>query len=114
MVGVIYEHSIWAFLMFTIVLGGAASFQTGRAVAQTWQPVWQLLPYAVLLAVTVRFLYFAVLEQTLLSWHYFLVDLIVLTIAGYLGWRLKRVTQMTTQYGWLYEASGSLGWRSKS
>lgn len=114
MLGVIYEESIFAFIAFTLIMGGAAAFQTGRAVAQTWQSAWQLLPYVFLLTITIRFLYYAVLEQSLLSLQFFIVDMIVLLGAALLGWRLKRASQMTTQYRWLYSPLGKLGWRAKS
>ena len=99
----IYETSALHFLIFTILIGGAASFHTGRAVAQAWQPAWYSVTYAVLLAATIRFLYFAILQQTLISLHYFTIDFLVLALAGYLGWRIKRNHQMKTQYGWLYK-----------
>jgi hypothetical protein len=114
MVGIIYETSAIHFLIFTILIGGAAAFQTGRAVAQTWQPIWYILPYAVLLASTVRFLHYAVLQQTLLSLHYFIVDFFALTLASSLGWRLKRAKQMITQYSWSYQRVGALGWCKKT
>ncbi len=114
MLGIIYEESIYAFIAFTIIMGGAAAYQTGRAVALTWQSIWQLLPYVLLLTFTIRFLYFAVLEQSLLSLQFFIVDFIVLLIAAIIGWRLKRAKQMTSQYGWLYAPAGSFGWRLKS
>jgi hypothetical protein len=114
MVGIIYESSAIHFLIFTILIGGAAAFQTGRAVAQTWQPIWYILPYAVLLAATVRFLHYAVLHQTLLSLHYFIIDFCALAIAGCLGWRIKRGNQMATQYSWLYKRLNALVWHKKS
>ncbi len=98
----IYETSALHFIIFTVLMGGAASFQTGRAVAQSWQPAWYIVFYAMLLAATVRFLYFAMLQQSLLSLQYFAVDFCVLAIAGYFGWRIKRSRQMATQYSWLY------------
>ncbi len=99
----IYETSALHFIIFTILMGGAASFHTGRAVASAWQPAWYSVTYAVLLAATIRFLYFAMLQQTLMSAHYFIVDFCVLALAGYFGWRMKRKHQMKTQYSWLYE-----------
>ena len=113
MLGLIFEESIVAFIGLTLIMGGAASFQTGRAVAQTWQSVWQLVPYVFLLTITVRFLYYAVLGQTLLTLQFFIVDFIILMIAAVLGWQLKRAKQMTSQYRWLFEPSGLLGWRAK-
>ena len=34
--------------------------------------------------------------------------------AALLGYRTKRVSQMTTQYPWLYERTGLLSWRDKA
>ncbi len=104
MAGTIYEALVLHFIIFTILIGGTAAFYTGRAVAQNWQPAWYVVFYAVLLSASIRFLYFAVLQHSLLSMQYFTVDFCVLAIAGYLGWRLKRNSQMKAQYGWLYEA----------
>ena len=114
MQGLVYEDSIYAFLFFTVLMGGGAAFQTGRAVAQTWQSIWQLVPYVLLLTFTIRFLYYAVLEQTLLSFHYFGIDFVVLLFAAVIGWQLRRAKQMTTQYRWLYGPAGPFGWRAKS
>ena len=100
----IYETSALHFFVFTVLICGAASFQTGRAVAQSWQPAWYILFYAVLLTATVRFMYFAMLQQSLLSVQYFVIDLCVLVAAGYLGWRLKRNHQMAKQYGCLNQS----------
>ena len=111
---IIYEHSLISFLIFTCILGGLSAFQTGRAIAQSWQPLWFLVPYALLLAATTRFLYYAILGQTLLSAHYFSVDFSVLLITGALGWCIKRRAQMITQYSWAYEQTGVLGWRKKA
>ncbi len=110
---IIYEHSLISFLIFTCILGGLAAFQTGRAIAQSWQPMWFLMPYALLLAATTRFLYYAILGQTLLSAHYLFVDFCVLLIACAFGWRIKRRAQMITQYSWAYEQTGVLSWRKK-
>ena len=50
---------------------------------------------------------------TLLSVYYYLVDTLVLVAAAYLGYRLRRTEQMTTQYSWIYERTGPLNWREK-
>ncbi|ESR22460.1 DUF6867 family protein [Lutibaculum baratangense] len=114
MTGILYEEqSFGTFLLVTILLGGGAAWLSGRAIAMTWRPYLQLVAYVFLLAAFVRFLHFALFEGTLLSLHYYLVDLVVLQIAGWLGFRLKRVKQMVTQYRWIYERAGPFGWRAK-
>ena len=114
MLGLIYEESPYAFLALTVILGGAAAFQIGRAIAQTWQSVIQLIPYIFLLTAAIRFVYYAVLDQTLLSLQFYIVDFITLLIFSVIGWRLKRAGQMTTQYRWMFEPAGPFGWRPKS
>ena len=49
----------WVFLLVTVVLGGAAAFMSGRAVAQTWRPYWHIPLYMVPIAATVRFFHYA-------------------------------------------------------
>jgi len=115
MQGILYEaDGPWLFLFLTIVLGGAAAFQAGRAAAQTWRPGGYLVGYALLLGAAVRFLHFALFNGTLLSPQYYLVDVVVLFCAALLGWRLKRVQQMARQYSWLYEPDGHFGWKAKA
>jgi hypothetical protein len=114
MQGILYEEpSFFLFALITCVLGGWAAWMTGRAMAATWRPYWQALGYALLLAALVRFIHFALFGGTLLTLHYYLVDLVVLV--GFLSasFRLTRARQMTTQYRWLYERAGPFGWRAK-
>jgi hypothetical protein len=114
MQGILYEE-VWflPFLILTVLMGGAAAWQTGRATAQTWRPLLAMLPYALLLGAAVRFLHFAVFGGTLLSLQYFIVDTAVITICMLLGYRWQRAEQMATQYSWLYERRFPLGWGLK-
>ena len=107
------ENSLWVFVFLTVILGGGAAFQAGRAMAGKWRPVWLTVFYMLLLGCAVRFLHFALFEGELLSLHYFITDALVLIFAAMLGFRLTRVRQMTSQYPWLYERSGPLSWREK-
>lgn len=114
--GLIYDggsHAGWVFLFLTLVLGGGLAFATGRAMAQTWRPLWQIPVSMVPLALVIRFLHFALFEEQLVSLHYYLVTFLILALAGVAGYRLMRATQMTTQYSWLYAASGPFGWQGK-
>ncbi|MGO4387105.1 DUF6867 family protein [Microvirga sp. 2YAF29] len=115
MQGVLYEESsFWLFLLFTVILGGWAAWMTGRAIALTWRPYWNLILYLFILGAAVRFIHFALFEGTLLSIHYYAIDTIVMLIIGSLGFRYYRARQMTRQYRWLYERTGPFSWREKA
>lgn len=111
--GLLWEDNFGVFLLVTMFLGGGAAFLTGRAIASTWRPLWQLPLYLLLLAGAARFLHFSLFEASLLSLHYYLVDLAILAVFGMLGYRLMRVRQMVTQYSWLYERAGPFAWRDR-
>lgn len=105
--------SIWVFLGLTVVLAGGCAFLMGQAVAGTWRPYWQVVPYSLLLSATNRFLAFALFEEQLLAPLPFLVSAAVLWALATLGFRLTLADQMVHQYPWLYERFGLLGWREK-
>ncbi|PSC04344.1 hypothetical protein SLNSH_14020 [Alsobacter soli] len=108
------ESSIGVFILVSIVMGGAAAWASGKSLAQTWRPAWMLIPAMLVLGFGVRFIHFALFEGTLLSPYYYLVDIVILLVAGGLGYRYKRAQQMTTQYRWLYEKTGPFSWRERS
>ena len=115
MQGILYEEpSFWLFGLVTVLMGGWAAWMTGRAMALTWKPYWQLILYLLILAAFVRFIHFALFGGTLLTLHYYLVDAVVVLLIGSLGFRYRRARQMTTQYRWLYERTGPFGWRERS
>jgi hypothetical protein len=66
------------------------------------------------LACAVRFIHYSIFGGTLLSPWFYLVDLVVLLIAGAIGHRMTRVRQMTERYAWRVTANGPLSWRLKS
>ncbi len=120
------EENVFVFLILTVVLGGGAAYLTGRAVALTWRRLSRLALFVLLLAAALRFIHFALFGGSFLpanpgqlanwspTFHYFLVDLIVLAILAAVGFRLTRVRQMTGQYDWLYRRNGLLAWRAKA
>ena len=120
--GLIWEISPWVFLLVTVFLGGGAAWITGRVVALTWEPWWQLVIYALLLAVAVRFLHFSLLGGSFFlppatfptALYYFIVDFAVLMMLAALGRQTTRAVQMSTQYGFLYRRAGLFGWRSRA
>lgn len=104
------EGSFGVFLLVTIALGGGAAYMSGRAIAGTWRPWWHVAFYMLILAMAVRFLHFALFGGTLLSPHYYAVDLGFCLLFGFLGYRITRTAQMSTQYRWLYRRAGPLKW----
>lgn len=108
------EDSFSIFILVSVILGGGAAYLSGRAIAGTWRPLWHVALYMLVLGWAVRFMHFALFDGTLLSLHYYLVDAAICLGFGWLGFRMARASQMSTQYSWLYERSGWLKWRSKA
>jgi hypothetical protein len=102
------------FIVFTVILGGGAAFLAGRALATGWQSVGLLVFYMLLFTCGLRFLDYALFQSNMLSLKYFISHGLIVLAFALLGYRLKRVSQMTTQYPWLYEQSGFFGWRDKA
>ena len=107
------EDSFGVFLLVTILLGGGAAWLSGRAIAGTWRPWWQVAGYMLILAGVVRFMHFALFEGTMLSLYYYLVDAVILLIIGVLGFRATRAGQMVTQYSWVFARAGLLRWGNR-
>ena len=107
------EGSFGVFLLVTFILGGGAAWLTGRAIAQTWRPGWQIVVYTLILGAAVRFIHFSLFGGTLLSPHYYAVDSAILMAIAFAGFRAARVAQMVTQYSWIHAADGPMRWRRK-
>jgi hypothetical protein len=108
------EGSSSIFLLVTIIFGGGAAWLSGRAIAQTWRPAWQVFVYSMVLGLAVRFIHFSLFGGTLLSVHYYLIDSAVCIAFGFLGFRAARVSQMVSQYRWINQGNGPLRWRRRS
>jgi hypothetical protein len=104
------EGSVGVFILVSLVMGGGAAWLSGRAIAATWRPWWQIGVYMLILAAAVRFIHYALFEGTLLSLHYYVVDGAICMLFGLLGFRATRVRQMVTRYGFLNVRSGPLSW----
>jgi hypothetical protein len=106
-------NSLGVFLLLTVTLGGGAAALTGRAIAAAWRPWWHLIALVLLLGAAVRFLHFALFEGTLLSLTYYVADTAVCLVCGLIGFRLMRVSQMVTCYGWINERADLYTWRRR-
>jgi len=110
----LFGGSIGDFIGVTLVLFGGAAFMTGQALAGTWRPLWQMVPYGFLLAAADRFFSFALFEGELLSPLGFVVDAIVIIAIGVFSYRLMLAHKMSSQYPWLYERAGLLNWKARN
>jgi hypothetical protein len=110
----LYEtETLLQVLFVTGILGGGAAWATGRALAETWRPYWQVVVYTVLLGAAVRYVHFALFDATLLSVPSYFADMLYLLLIGSLSWRLTFARRMVTQYRWLYDRSGPFNWRER-
>ncbi|OWV93610.1 DUF6867 family protein [Rhizobium sp. R693] len=108
------ETSIWQFLFVTCLLGGWAAWMTGKAAARTWTSYLKLFFYILGLGVGIRFIHHALFQGSMVSIHYFIVDIIVLMILGFLGYQYTRTNQMVGQYRWLYRKTSLFSWKPKT
>jgi hypothetical protein len=97
--------SLGVFIGLTVVLGGGAGVLTGRAVAGTWRPVWQVLLACAGLGLADRFLVYALFDGPLFSAIGYLFDTAIITALALVAYRLAWVANMVRQYPWLYRRS---------
>jgi hypothetical protein len=105
------EGSFLHVLFLTFVLGFGCAWATGRAIALSWRPASAAVLAMVPMSFTLRFLHFALFDETLLEPLTWLFEISCLVAVTLLSWRYARAGQMVRQYYWLYEPAGVLGWR---
>lgn len=117
----------FSLLALTFLLFGGAAVLMGNAIAETWRPWWQNITYGFLLAIADEFLGFALFDgpffiDSLVSSDggpfgealaAYLVDAVIICAISLLAYRVTLARKMVSQYPWLYERSGLLGWREK-
>jgi hypothetical protein len=111
--GLIWEISLGEFVFVTLILGCGAAWLAGRAIAGAWEPWWKAALWMIPLAAAVRFIHYALFSGSLLTLHFYLVDLVCLVLAALAGHRTTLAKRMVRQYAWLYERSGPFGWRAR-
>ena len=102
------------FIGVTVILLGFAAFMTGQALAGTWRPMWQAIPYCLMLGGADRFLTWGLFEGEPLLWSGYVVDTLVLIAIALFAYRVTLAHKMVTQYPWIYERVGLLSWREKT
>ncbi|TCS64254.1 DUF6867 family protein [Varunaivibrio sulfuroxidans] len=106
--------TFFVYIGMNIFLIGFAAYMTGQAIATTWRPMWQILPYSVLLGLASRFLTYALFDGPLLHLSGFLIGTLTVFAMCCLGYFISRATVMVNQYPWLYRRNGLFGWSEKT
>jgi hypothetical protein len=100
------------FLGGTVVMMGFCAFLSGAGLANTWRPMWQVVPYALMLGLADRFFVWAIFGAKLFTLAGYVVDTAALGAIMALAYRLALARNMVRQYPWLYERSGPFSWRA--
>ena len=106
----------WPALIGVTILVAAmafASFITGQGLANTWRPMWQIVPYSLLLGGADRFLSWSLFEGELFLLSGYVIDTLVLLLISLLAYRLTQARKMVVQYPWIYERTSPFSWREK-
>ncbi|MEO8559140.1 MAG: DUF6867 family protein [Rhodospirillales bacterium] len=104
-------ENLYVFGGLTVIMVGGCALMMGQALASTWRPLWQLVPYGILLAIFGRFLAYALFDNALLAPMPFVVVAVLVLAFGAAGYRLTQAHLMVRQYPWLYRRAGLFGWR---
>ena len=86
----------------------------GQAIADTWRPGWQNVPYGFLLAAACHFLDCALFGGSWGNWVHYLLNVVVLVAIASFAYRVTLARKMVAQYPWMYERAGLLSWREKA
>ena len=103
---------ILIFIILTVVIFGGFGFLMGQALAMTWRPQWQLVPYSFLLMATNRFFSYALFDGALLSPSGAFIDFGVILMLAWVAFSMTRAAKMVAQYPWLYRRKGLFGWQA--
>ena len=89
--------SLLVFVIFTCIMMGWIAFMTGRAIAGTWRPRWQVVPYGILLGFANRFFVFALFGGPLKSLSGLLIGIAIMVTIGLLSFREQQAFKMVSQ-----------------
>lgn len=105
--------SLPVFIGVTLIFMGGCAFMSGLALASTWRPAWQAVPYMLLLTLGDRFMIYALFKGKLFLASGYIIDALILTIIALLAYRIVRTRMMVGQYPWLYERAGLFRWKER-
>jgi hypothetical protein len=102
------------FLILTVIIFGFGALMMGRALADSWRPLWQNIFYGLLLGVANRLLHNFLLGNDVLNLPAYVVQTAVLICIALFAYRATVVHKVVTQYPWLYQRAGLFRWRELS
>ena len=91
-------NGIWIFLLVTVIMGGSTAYVSGKAIAETWRPIWHAVGYALVIGLAVRFIHFALFQEVLVSGRNYAIDCALLILAAVVGYLRTRHRQVEQQY----------------
>ena len=100
-------------LFLTIIFMGGCALMTGRGLANTWRPAWQVAPYALLLGLADRFLIYALFGGELLSADGLIAHTLILLLIALAAHQATKASRMVSQDPWMYERVLFFGWRRR-
>ena len=106
---------------YLLVVAPAAvvAFLTGQALANGWNPLWKVAPYAVMLAFGNRFFHWALFngEAETLAGYFadwrIAAEVVLLFGLAAGAFQMTKSYKMVTQYPWLYRRAGPFAWRER-
>lgn len=103
-----------AFIVVTLIVFGFGAVMMGRALADTWRPLWQNVAYGLLLGVANRLFHNFFFADDVLNLPAYVIQAALLIGTALLAYRATLAHKMVNQYPWLYERAGLFGWRKLS
>ena len=110
----ILDGSLGGFLLLTVIFFGFGAMMMGRALAETWRPVWHNIAYGLLLGVANRLFHNFFLADDLLNLPSYVFQTAILIVISLIAYRVTLAQKMVTQYPWLYQRTGLFSWRDLS
>ena len=84
------SENIFQVLFVTLVLGGGCALLAGRAIASTWRSIWVAAAAMIPMGLAVRFVHFALFNETLLMPRTYAVETLVLMAIACLSFQRTR------------------------
>lgn len=131
-------ETLWTSVLLLLVMGSAAAFATGRAIALTWRSPALIVLYAGLLAAALGFLDYALFENAIIpgarivealaqmgsapstavfdlmgALAGFMMIFTVEAVVAFASFRATRAAQIARQYGFVFVRHGVFGWRRR-
>ena len=139
--------ALMAVVLYSVAVGlvelaftAFAAWISGRALAQSWKPMWTCVPYMALLGLADLFMVWAIADnfsggelpawasalggwlgagEKAAAWLGFVlgryaIDTAMLIGVALVAFRLTQVRGMVKQYPWLYRAEGPFAWRDRA